>query len=392
MAASSSIQLLTPALAILILSLLKLSTSPRASAGSCYKSIISFGDSLTDTGNLVQLFPPDNTTHCHRPPYGETFFNHPTGRCSNGRLIIDFFAESFGLPLVPPYLWRDDSADFRQGVNFAVSGATALNNSFFLEMGLHDLATNVSLGTQLRWFKDILPSLCSSNSSDCGSEFLQSSFVLMGEIGGDDYNHALLNGIKLDEVKSYVPAVVREIASAIEEMIKLGAVTLVVPGNLPIGCLAAYLTDFQSSNQHDYDTATGCINWLNDLAKYHNRLLQKELNRIRTLHPHATIIYADYYNAAMRLYRSPITYGFRGEALRACCGAGGPYNYISSIHCGDLPTTPCDDPSLYVNWDGLHLTEAAYQLVAQGMLQGPYSNPPINTICPLASTSSGLLL
>ena len=94
-----------------------------------------------------------------------------------------------------------------------------------------------------------------------------------------------------------------------QEMIKLGAVTLVVPGNLPIGCLAAYLTDFQSSNQHDYDTATGCINWLNDLAKYHNRLLQKELNRIRTLHPHATIIYADYYNAAMRLYRSPITYG-----------------------------------------------------------------------------------
>ena len=38
----------------------------------------------------------------------------------------------------------------------------------------------------------------------------------MGEIGGDDYNHALLNGIKLDEVKSYVPAVVREIASAVE--------------------------------------------------------------------------------------------------------------------------------------------------------------------------------
>ena len=91
MAASSSIQLLTPALAILVLSFLKLSTSARASAGSCYKSIISFGDSLTDTGNLVQLFPPDNTTHCHRPPYGETFFNHPTGRCSNGRLIIDFF-------------------------------------------------------------------------------------------------------------------------------------------------------------------------------------------------------------------------------------------------------------------------------------------------------------
>ncbi|XP_027105472.1 sinapine esterase-like isoform X3 [Coffea arabica] len=390
MAASSSIQLLTPALAILVLSFLKLSTSARASAGSCYKSIIGFGDSLTDTGNLVQLFPPDNPTHCYRPPYGETFFKHPTGRCCDGRLIIDFIDPK--ATLNSSYLWRDESTDFRQGVNFAVSGATALNNSFFLEMGLQDLSTNVSLGTQLRWFKDILPSLCSSNSSDCSREFLQSSFVLMGEIGGDDYNAALLGGIKPDEVKPYVPGVVREIASAIEELIKLGAVTLVVPGNFPIGCLASYLTYFQSSSQHDYDTDTGCINWLNDLAKYHNRLLQKELNRIRKLHPHATIIYADYYNAAMRFYRSPNKYGFRGEALRACCGTGGPYNCNTSIPCGYLPATPCKDPSLYVTWDGLHLTEAAYQLVAQGILQGPYSTPPINTICPLASTSSGGLL
>ncbi|CDP21061.1 unnamed protein product [Coffea canephora] len=392
MAASSSIQLLTPALAILILTLLKLCTSTRASAGICYKSIISFGDSIADTGNLLRLCPSNYPPHFSLPPYGESFFHRPTGRFSNGRLVIDFFAESFGLPLIPPYLAGEDARgrDFRQGVNFAVAGATALDSSFFRERGVRNPLTNVSLGTQLRWFKDVMPSFC-SNSSDC-REFLRTSLVLMGEIGGNDYNHALVQGIKIDQIKSFVPAVISEISSAIEEVIKLGAVTLIVPGNFPIGCSAVYLTYFQGSNQQDYDKATGCINWLNDFSKYHNRLLQKELNRIRKLHPHATIIYADYYNAAMRLYRSPNKYGFRGGALKACCGGGGPYNYNSSVECGYPPATSCDDPSLYVCWDGLHLTEAAYQLIAGGLLQGPFSTPPMNTICALASTSSGLLL
>ena len=38
----------------------------------------------------------------------------------------------------------------------------------------------------------------------------------MGEIGGNDYNHALVQGIKIDQIKSFVPAVVSEISSAIE--------------------------------------------------------------------------------------------------------------------------------------------------------------------------------
>lgn len=39
--------------------------------------------------------------------------------------------------------------------------------------------------------------------------------------------------------------------------------------------------------------------------------------------------------------------------------------------------TVCGDPSAYVNWDGVHLTEAAYHHVADGWLRGPYANPPL---------------
>ncbi|KAF2532657.1 hypothetical protein F2Q70_00030605 [Brassica cretica] len=55
-----------------------------------FKSIISFGDSIADTGNLLGLSDPNDLPKVAFPPYGETFFHHPTGRFSNGRLIIDF--------------------------------------------------------------------------------------------------------------------------------------------------------------------------------------------------------------------------------------------------------------------------------------------------------------
>ena len=87
-----------------------------------------------------------------------------------------------------------------------------------------------------------------------------------------------------------------------QELIELGAITFLVPGNLPIGCSPSYLTYFQGSDKTEYDPLTGCITWLNQFTEYHNELLQKELDRIRELRSHVNIVYADYYNAAMRFY------------------------------------------------------------------------------------------
>lgn len=95
----------------------------------------------------------------------------------------------------------------------------------------------------------------------------------------------------------------------LQELLDMGALTLIVPGNLPIGCSTAYLTYFMTSDKEEYDPQTGCLIWLNKFAEYHNTLLQTELTQIQALHPHANIIYADYYNAAMPLFLDPKKFG-----------------------------------------------------------------------------------
>lgn len=67
--------------------------------------------------------------------------------------------------------------------------------------------------------------------------------------------------------------------------------------------------------------------------------------------------------------------------LKICCGMGGPYNYNSSAPCGSPGVIACDDPSQYIGWDGVHLTEAAYRLIADGLINGPYSLPQFSTLC-----------
>ncbi|KAI3964556.1 hypothetical protein MKW92_025407 [Papaver armeniacum] len=324
-----------------------------------YKSIFSFGDSLADTGNALYSKQDEKGSAL---PYGETYFHRATGRYSDGRVVLDFIAQALGMPLLPPYLGSSNK-DLQQGVNFAVACATALDASFFKERKIAG-PSNYSLGVQLKWFKQLLPSLCNS-SSNC-HEYLKTSLIVMGEIGGNDYNFPFFQGSTLEEIRTSVPDVIDAISLAIKVLIKEGVVTFMVPGNLPIGCSALYLTLFKSPNKDNYDDS-GCINWLNEFSMYHNKFLQKELAALREEYPSVKIIYADYYTVAMKFYQR-----FTSGALKACCGGKGPYNVNQSIECGSVDAIVCEDPSTYVSWDGLHLTEAAYKFLADGLMQENY--------------------
>ncbi|KAI3744929.1 hypothetical protein L1987_58027 [Smallanthus sonchifolius] len=331
-------------------------------ANGCYPSIISFGDSIADTGNRKQLATiTDNIRFSCLPPYGQNFIGQSTGRCSNGCLIIDFLAESLGLPLIPPYFnIKGSLGGVRQGVNYAVAGATAVNSSFIQARSSGGVVINASL--------ESLPFVCGNiTSSDCrnfiGHSLILVGEIVMGEIGGNDYNFLLSEGKTIDEVQSYVQIVVDTIVSVVNEFIEMGARTLVVSGNFPIGCSSRIFDNI-------------CV-----------RMLQTNLNKIRELNPNVVIIYADYYNAAIQIYHSPDEYGFTNGGLKACCGGGGPFNYNASAKCGDVSTTICDEPDTYVSWDGSHLTEAAYKLISNSLFHGPYTTPKFYPLCSTTSTS-----
>ena len=57
--------------------------------GAAVAAIYSLGDSITDTGNLVKEAPPGAFETIKHLPYGVTL-GRPTGRCSDGLLMIDF--------------------------------------------------------------------------------------------------------------------------------------------------------------------------------------------------------------------------------------------------------------------------------------------------------------
>ncbi|WOL00968.1 GDSL esterase/lipase [Canna indica] len=331
-----------------------------AQGKNCFiESIYSFGDSIADTGNLLHegtigIFAPIGSF-----PYGETM-KKATGRCSDGLLMIDYFALNLNLSLINPYL--NKSANFENGVNFAVAGSTALDTSFFVQQSIYTPVTNTPLNVQLQWFKTHLNSTCSLQT-EC-SRKLERALILMGEIGGNDYNNAFFQGSTIDDVKSFVPQVVERIISAAKEVMDMGATQLVVPGNLPIGCVPSYLAMFYNADPSAYDQ-NGCLKDFNSFAMYHNEELQAALEKLREAFPQATIMYADYYQAFMYL-------------LNNAAGLGGTYNFDISLMCGLPGTGTCSDPSKYISWDGIHLTQEAYRVMAESLIMQGFAYPNYN--------------
>ncbi|KAM3410362.1 hypothetical protein ACQJBY_002521 [Aegilops geniculata] len=354
--------------------------SPSEATVDSITAIYNFGDSISDTGNLLREGDTGILRYTTGFPYGVTIGRH-TGRCSDGFLMIDFLAKDLGLPLLNPYL--DRHADFTHGVNFAVAGATALSTTALANRGINVSHTNSSLGVQLRWFKKFLNS--TTNSPREIRLKLASSLVMLGEIGGNDYNYVFLqprrtNG-RYDSISnatrsaeslahalSLVPEVVQSIADAAKEVLDMGATRMVIPGNFPIGCLPSYLSAATASSPASLRDGDGCLVSFNVLARAHNERLRRAIGELRRSYPDATVAYADYFAAYVDILRDAPRLGFDGgAALRgACCGAGGgEYNFDSNRLCGAPGTTVCADPSRRPSWDGIHLTQHGYRVMTE---------------------------
>ncbi|KAJ8771277.1 hypothetical protein K2173_026454 [Erythroxylum novogranatense] len=346
-------------------------TSPEAIP---FKKIYAFGDSFTDTGNTKSLSGPGGFGHVSNSPYGITFFHHSTNRYSDGRLVIDFVAESLSLPFLPPYRYMKGNG--ANGVNFAVAGSTAISHSFFVKNNLTLNITPESIQTQLLWFNKFMERqgcIGSASSSPACKAAFDGALFWVGEMGVNDYAYTIGSTVPNETIQKLV---ISSLTGFLEEILNKGARHVVVQGLPPSGCLPLALV---LTSEDDRDNI-GCAKSVNSQTQNHNMIYQTKLQDLRRQFPEAVITYLDYWTAYHTVMENPARYGFE-ERLKACCGSGGPpYNFQVFATCGTPSASVCQNPSQYINWDGVHLTEAMYKELADMFVNGTFSHPPFSEL------------
>ncbi|XP_055960893.1 acetylajmalan esterase-like [Mercurialis annua] len=345
---------------VIVVSLLVLCCKAQDLKACKFDRIYQLGDSLSDTGNSIVELPQ---AYHARLPYGETI-GKATGRASDGYLMIDYIAQSAGLPLLEPY--ENLNSTLIYGADFSVAGVTALSMEKLLELKLDLGYSNSSLSVQLEWLRKTLSYVCNA-TKDC-QEKLKSSLFVVG-IGPNDYSRALWTGGSIDKIKAIMtPVVVQTIKDGIQTMINYGASKIVFAGAYPHGCSPSYLSAFLNSSSAT--DSFGCLKDYNDVFAHHNDQLQKAFEVLRIVNPNATIIYNDVYIATYTIIENLPTLGFK-TYRKACCGIGGEFNVSPGLDkmCGAKGIPVCTNPKEHVFWDGAHFTHQANKVLSDYLIK-----------------------
>ncbi|XVE74941.1 hypothetical protein DITRI_Ditri12bG0059000 [Diplodiscus trichospermus] len=352
--------------------------SPTGSSAPCkFPAIFNFGDSNSDTGGLSAAFGQAPA------PNGETYFHTPAGRYSDGRLVIDFIAESLGLPYLSAYL-DSVGSNFSHGANFATAGSTIRRQNTTIFQGG---ASPFSLDVQLVQFSDFHRRSQIFNKQGVFDKLLPrgdyfSKALYTFDIGQNDLTAGYKLNLTTEQVKAYVPDVLRQFSNAVKRVYDQGGRAFWIHNTGPVGCLPYVLDRFLiTAAQVD---KYGCGSPFNEVAQYFNQRLKDVVIQLRKQLPFAAITYVDVYSVKYTLITQAKKLGFE-LPLIACCGHGGKYNFSNSLRCGEkitvkgkemLIANSCKNPSVRVNWDGIHFTEAANKWIFEQIVNGSFSDPP----------------
>ncbi|KAM5547112.1 GDSL esterase/lipase 5 [Rosa sericea] len=321
-----------------------------------------FGDSTVDTGNNNYITTvPEN--QAHYKPYGQNgFFDHPTGRFSDGRVIVDYIAEYAKLPMIPPFL--GPSADYINGVNFASGGAGVLPET--------NQGSAIDLPTQLIYFEEVQKRLTKKFGEEKAKEVI-SEAVYFISIGSNDYMGGYLGNPKMQEQynpEQYVGMVIGNLTQAIQVLYEKGGRKFGFLRLSPLGCLPA----FRAVNLRATKGGRGCFEGASALALAHNDALNTVLGNLGYVLKEFKYCSSDFYDWLRERIDHPNQYGFK-DGINACCGSG-PYG--GSFTCGgtkeDKDYQVCNNADDYVWWDSFHPTERIHEQLAKALWNGPPSS------------------
>ncbi|XP_076919919.1 GDSL esterase/lipase At1g54790-like [Bidens hawaiensis] len=340
-----------------------------------YPAVFNFGDSNSDTGDLVA-----GVGDHLEPPNGQTYFKGPSGRFCDGRLILDFLMDAMDLPFLSAYLEALGLPNFRKGCNFAAAGST------IMPPGLN-FVSPFSFGVQVAQFfrfkSRVLQLQAKSRRFNkyLPDEDYFSKALYMFDIGQNDLAGAFYSKT-YDQVVASIPLVLAEFETRIKMLYDDGARNFWIHNAGPLGCLPQNIAKF-GTDPAKLD-ALGCVSLHNQAVNLFNIQLHALVAKLQAQFSDANVTRVDVFAIKSNLIANYSKYGFE-QPITACCGYGGPpLNYNSQLSCGQvktingssITTTVCNDTTEYVNWDGIHYTEAANQHVASQILTGKFSDPP----------------
>ncbi|KAJ0234282.1 GDSL esterase/lipase [Hirschfeldia incana] len=345
-----------------------------------FPAVFNFGDSNSDTGELSS-----GLGFRLQPSYGQSYFFKPpsSGRFCNGRLIVDFLMEAIDRPHLRPYLDSVSTQSYRRGCNFAAGGSTIqkANSASISPFGL-----GVQVSQFVTFKSKVLQLLQQDEDLEkyLPSEYYFKNGLYMFDIGQNDLAGAFYGKI-LDQVVGLIPTIIDIFQDGIKRLYAEGARNFWIHNTGPLGCIAQVVSIFgrDKSKLDEF----GCVSDHNQAAKLFNSQLHGLFKKLPQQYPDSHFTYVDIFSIKSDLILNHSNYGF-DHSIMVCCGTGGPpLNYNNQVNCGSTGKTsdgtvitakPCNDSSKYVNWDGIHYTEAANRFVALHILSGRYSETALS--------------
>ncbi|KAI3841778.1 hypothetical protein MKW92_000462 [Papaver armeniacum] len=296
--------------------------------GAKVSAVIGFGDSTIDAGNNnlnLAIFK------CNFKPYGQNFKGgKPTGRWSNGRVFTDFISDALGIkPSIPAYL----DTNFR--------GA-------------------IPLWKQLEFFKEYKEKLTNFQGEEKATKTIREALYIIS-IGTNDF---ILNYLTVPirplqlNMENFQIFLAENAGKFIKDLHNLGARKIALGGSIPMGCLPF-------ARNLNVLVGRPCVDLYNKVARDFNIKLFKLVGELRKEIDEIKLVYADGYTPLAQMVQTPSLYGFE-EVKNGCCGTG---KFEVDQLCTLEMALLCKDPTKYMYWDAIHLTDTANGLLADSLLK-----------------------
>ncbi|KAL8211503.1 hypothetical protein R6Q57_005940 [Mikania cordata] len=260
-------------------------------------AIITFGDSLLDSGNNNYL---KTLTKANFSPYGKDFVGgKATGRFTNGKTLGDILAKALGVKeYLPAYLdplIKDN--DLLTGVSFA-SGGTGYDPL------TSKLASVIPLSTQVEMFEQYILKLKVKVGEETAKNIITNSVIFISSSSNDFLTNYFIYPIRRlqYDVHGYGNKLVKLAVDYIQEIHQLGARRIVVFSAPPFGCIPIERTIGGGLHRT-------CVDKYNKAAQMFNYKLKQEIHFLASSLPETRIVMADLYNPLISIIENPHRYG-----------------------------------------------------------------------------------